>query len=383
MYVGAGSHFTFSTETSDILHNYGASYPSPHQPDVEKTVSAGGTDNRGRLHGHVSSAEGNEYRFDNAGTSQFGSELEESARGSGGLRHYVWAPEISGGSQPADKDRQSSSSGVDRTREHIGRNSHVGIETDSTAEGQQWRSGSASSQHGRVGQDEADRRQHGSSHSGSYSWSVTERYGSNNNRDHDTWRGGHAVYGVPGENVDDSSSSYGHDYDIGRRGGGVRGTGSGVDVTRHDSSSGSGYGDAAGHYVSGGQQRSGSHHYSSQYESGTSWKSSDSTVSENKLEGNEEESTGQLKLYRKYGHHSSGEDGSKDGKSRRQRNAVDAQMEQATHCNSTRCSKMRCVLGPLAKGKEVKFAFRFLVWAKTLKSVSVIHFGNQCYIFLH
>jgi hypothetical protein len=186
---------------------------------------------------------------------------------------------------------------------------------------------------------------------------------------------------VSGENVDDSSSSYGHDYSIGRRGGGVHGTGSAVDVTQHYSSSGSGYGDAAGQYASGGQQRSGSHHYSSHYESGTSWKSSDSTVSENKLEGNEEDSTGQLKLYRKYRHHSSGEDSSEDSKSRQRRNAADAELEQATHCNATRCSKMRCVLGPLAKGKEVKFAFRFLVWAKTLKSVSVIHFKIQCYIF--
>jgi hypothetical protein len=99
------------------------------------------------------------------------------------------------------------------------------------------------------------------------------------------------------------------------------------------------------------------------------------------LEGNEEESTGQLKLYRKYRHHSSGEDGSKESKSRQRRNAADAELEQATKCNTTQCSKMRCVLGPLAKGEEVKFAFRFLVWAKTLKSVSVIHFEIQSCIF--
>jgi len=387
IYGGAGAHFTFSTETSDILHNIGASYQSSHLSNAEKTVSAEDSDNRRRIQGRVTSAQGNEYGFDNVGTSQFGSELEESARGSGGLRHYVWTPEISGGSLPVDKTRpESSSSGVDSNREQVGRSSHVGIETDSTAAGQQWYSGSGSSQYGRVGQEEADRRHHGSSHSGSHSWStmdrsVTERYGSNNNRDYDTWRRGHNVYGEHGDNVDDSSSSYGRDYNTGRRGGGVHGTGSSVDLTQNYGSSSSGYGDAAGQYVSGGQQRSGSQHYSSHYESGTSWKSSDRTVSENKLEGNEGESTGQLKLYRKYRHHSSGEDSSKESKSRQRRNAADAELEQATQCNTTRCSKMRCVLGPLAKGEEVQFAFRFLVWAKTLKSVSVIHFEIECYIF--
>jgi hypothetical protein len=379
IYDGAGTHFTFSTETSDILHNIGASYQSSHLSNAEKTVLAQDTGNRGRLRSHVTSAQGNEYGFDNVGTSQFGSELEETARGSDGFRHYTWTPEISGGSIPADKNRhESSSSGLDSTREQIGRNSHIGIETDSAAAGQQWYSGSGSSQYARVGQEEADRRQHGSSHSGSHSWStidrsVTEHYGSGNNRDYDTWRRGHSVYGTHGDNVDESSSSYGHDYNIGRRGGGVHGTGSRVDITRNYGSSSSGYGDAAGQYVSGGQQRSGSQQYSSHYESGTSWKSSDSTVSENKLEGNEGESTGQLKLYRKYRHQNSGEGNSKENKSRQRRNAADAEMEQATHCNTTRCSKMRCVLGPLAKGEEVKFAFRFLVWAKTLKSVSVIY----------
>jgi len=387
IYGGAGAHFTFSTETSDILHNIGASYQSSHLSNAEKTVSAQGSDNRRRIQGHVTSAQGSEYGFDNVGTSQFDSELEESARGSGGLRHYVWTPEESGGSQPVDKNRhESSRSGVGSTREQIGRSSHTGIATDSTAGGQQWYSGSGSSQYGRVGQEEADRRHHGTSHSGSYSWStidrsVTEHYGSSNNRDYDTLRREHNVYGGHGDNVDDSSSSYGHDYNIGRRGGGVHGTGSSVDITQHGSSS-SGHGDAAGQYVSGGQQRSGSQHYSSHYESGTSWKSSDNTDSENKLEGNEGESTGQLKLYRKYRHHSSGEDSSKESRSRRRRNAADAELEQVTQCNTTQCSKMRCVLGPLAKGEEVKFAFRFLVWAKTLKSVSVIHFEIQFYILI-
>ena len=386
-YGGAGAHFTFSTETSDILHNIGTSYQSSHLPNAEETVSAQGSDNRRRTQVRVTSAQGNEYGFDNAGTSQFGSELEESARGSGGLRHYILTPEISGGSLPVDRNRhESSSSGVDSTREQIGRNVHSGTETDSTAAGQQWYSGSGSSQYGRVGQEEADRRHHGTSHSGSYSWStgdrsVTEHYGSNNNRDYDTWRRGHSVYGAHGDNVDDSSSSYGHDYNIGREGGGVHGTGSSADITQNYGSSSSGYGDAAGQHASGGQQRSGSRHYSSHYESGAGWKSSDETVSENKLEGNEGESTGQLKLYRKYRHHSAGEDSSQDSKPRQRRNAADTELEQATQCNTTQCSKMRCVLGPLAKGEEVKFAFRFLVWAKTLKSVSVTHFEIQCYIF--
>lgn len=387
IYGGAGAHFTFSTETSDILHNIGASYQGSHLSNAEKTVLAEGSDNRRRIQSHVTSAQGKEYGFDNVGTSQFDSELEESARGSGGLRHYIWTPEISGGSVPVDRNRhESSSSGVDSTREQIGRKSHVGTETDSTAAGQQWYSGSDSSQYGRVGQEEADRRHHGTSHSGSYGWStidrsVTEHYGSSNNRDYDTWRRGHDVYGVHGDNVDDSSSSYGHDYNIGRRGGGVHGTGSSVDATQNYGSSSSGYGDAAGQYVSGGQQRSGSQHYSSHYESGTSWKSSDRTVGENKLEGSEGESTGQLKLYRKYRHRSPGDGSSKGSKSRQRRNAADAELEQATQCNTTQCSKMRCVLGPLAKGEEVKFAFRFLVWAKTLKSVSVTRFEIQCYIF--
>jgi len=376
IYSGAGAHFTFSTETSDILHNIGTSFQSSHLSNAEETVSAQGSDNRRRTQGRVTSAQGNEYGFDNVGTSQFDSELEESARGSGGLRHYIWTPEISGGSLPVERNRhESASSGVDSTREQVGRNFHSGIETDSTAAGQQWYSGSGSSQYGRVGQEEADRRHHGTSHSGSYSWStvdrsVAEHYGSNDNRDYDTWRRGHE------DNVDDSSSSYGHDYNIGRRGGKVHGTGSSVDITQNYGSSSSGYGDAAGQYASGGQQRSGSQQYSSHYEGGTSWKSRDGTVSENKLEGNEGESTGQLKLYRKYIQHSSGE----DSKSRQRRNAADADLEQATHCNTTQCSKMHCVLGPLAKGEEVKFAFRFLVWAKTLKSVSVTHFEFQCYI---
>lgn len=380
VYGGAGAHFTFSTETSDILHNFGANYQGSHFSNAEKTVSSEDGDNRRRLQGRVTSAQGNEYGFDNVGTSQFGSELEESARGSGGLRHYIWTPEISGGSVPVDKNRhESSSSGVDSTREQIGKNLHVGIETDRTAAGQQWYSGSDSSQHGRVGQEEADRRHHGTSHSGSHSWSTvdrvdTEHYGSNNNRDYDTLRRGHNVYGVHRDNVDDSSSSYGHDYNIDRRGGGVHGTGGSVDITQNYGSSSSGYGDAAGQYASGGQQRSGSQHYSSHYERGTSWRSGDKTVSENKLEGNEGESTGQLKLYRKYTHRSADEDSSKESKSRRRRNAADAELEQATKCNATQCSKMRCVLGPLAKGEEVKFAFRFLIWAKTLKSVSVTVF---------
>jgi hypothetical protein len=379
IYDSAGTHFTFSTETSDILHNIGAGYQSSHLSNAEKTVLAQDTENRRRFQGHVTSAQGNEYGFDNVGTSQFGSELEESARGSGGFRHYIWTPEIAGGSVPVDKNRhESSSSGLDSTREQIGRNSHIGIETDSAAAGQQWYSGSGSSQYGRVGQEEADRRQHGSSHSDSYSLStvdrsVTEHYGSDNNGDYDKWRRGHNVYGTHGVNVDESSSRYGHDYNIGRRGGGVHGTHSSVDVTRNYGSSSSGYGDVAGQYGSGGQHSSGSQHHSSHYETGTSWKSSERTVSENKLEGNEGDSTGQLKLYRKYRHHSSGEGSSKKSKSRRQRDVADAELEQATHCNTTQCSKMRCVLGPLAKGEEVKFAFRFLVWAKTLKSVSVIH----------
>lgn len=375
IYGGAGAHFAFSTETSDILHNIGTSYQSSHLLNAGETVSAQGSDNRRRTQSRVTSAQGNEYGFDNVGTSQFDSELEESARGSGGLRHYSWTPEESGGSLPVDRNRhESSRSGVDSTREQIGRNSHSGIETDSTAGGQQWYSSGGSSQYGRVGQEEADRRHHGTSHSGSYSWStvdrsVTEHYGSNNNRDYDTSRRGHNVYGVHGDNVDDSSSNYGHDYNVGRRGGGVHGTGSSVDITQNYGSSSSGYGDAAGQYASGGQQSSGSQHYSSHYEGETSWKSSDGTVSENKLEGNEGESTGQLKLYRKYRHHSSGDGSGKDSKSRQRRNAADAELEQATHCNTTKCSKMRCVLGPLAKGEEVKFTFRFLVWAKTLKSL--------------
>jgi hypothetical protein len=380
IYGGAGTHFTFSTETSDILHNIGASYQSSNLSNAGKSVSAQGTDNR-RFQGHVT-AQGNEYGFDNVGTSQFGSELEESARGSGGFRHYVWTPEISGGSVPVDRNRhESSSSGLDSTREQIGRNSHIGIETDGAAAGQQWYSASGSSQYGKVGQEEGDRRQHGSSHSGSYSWStidrsVTENYDTNRNRDYDTRRRGHNEYGTHGDNTDVSkhySSSYGHDYNVGWRGSGEHGTGSSVDITQSHGSSSLGYGNTDGQHVSGGQHRSGSQHYSSQYESGTSWKSSDRTVSENKLEGSEGESTGQLKLYRKYRHHSSVEGDSKERKSRQRRNVDDAELEKATHCNTTRCSKMRCVLGPLAKGQEVKFAFRFVVWAKTLKSVSFIY----------
>jgi hypothetical protein len=91
------------------------------------------------------------------------------------------------------------------------------------------------------------------------------------------------------------------------------------------------------------------------------------------LEGSEDGSSGQLKLYRKYRHHNSDEGSGKARQSIRQRRNVDeTELEQATRCNTTQCSKMRCVLGPMAKGEEVKFAFRFLLWAKTLKSVSLI-----------
>jgi hypothetical protein len=89
------------------------------------------------------------------------------------------------------------------------------------------------------------------------------------------------------------------------------------------------------------------------------------------LEGSEDGSSGQLKLYRKYRHHGSGGSSGEAQQPRRQRrNTDEAELERATHCNTTRCSKMRCVLGPMAKGEEIKFAFRFLIWAKTLKSVS-------------
>jgi hypothetical protein len=352
-YSAGGTHFTFSTETSDISDNIGARYQSSHLSNAGRTGSVQGVDNRTRSREHQTwSAQDNTH----AGTSRFSSELEESARGSGGLRHYIWTPEISGDTVGR---HEISSSGLDSARGHIGRNSHIGIETDNAATGQQWYSGSGSSQYGVVGGEEEARRQHSGSHSGgSYSWStidrgVTQSHDSNNNRDYDAWRRGHDARGTSRDNVD---------YNADRRGSGTHGTGGSVDITRHYSSSSLGYGDGAGQYGSGGSR---------QY-SGTSWSSSDRTVSENKLEDSDDQSSGQLKLYRKYRHHSFVEDNSKERQSRRRRNVDDAELEQATRCNITKCSKMRCVLGPMAKGEEVKFAFRFLVWAKTLKSVSFI-----------
>jgi len=382
-YGGAGTHFTFSTETSDISDNIGASYQSSHLSSAGRTGSAQSIDNRTRFRDHQTwSPEDNTHGFDNADTNQYGSELEESARGSGGFRHYIWTPEISGDPVSIDNSRhQSSSSGLDSTRGHIGRNSHIGIETDSATAGQQWHSGSGSSQYGVIGGEEASRRQHGTSHSSLYSWSTvdgggTQHHSLNNDHEYDAWRRGHNAYGTTGDNVDVSkhySSSYGHDYNADRRGSGTRGGGSGnVDAARHYSSSSFGFGDAAGQYGSGGEHRSGSQHYSSHYESGTHWNSNERTAGENKLEGSEDESSGQLKLYRKYRHYSPDDSGKGKQSRRQRRNVDDAELERATHCNTTRCSKMRCVLGPMAKGEEVKFAFRFLVWAETLKSVSFV-----------
>jgi hypothetical protein len=378
-YGGAGTHFTFSTETSDISDNIGASYQNSHLSNAERTgLLAQGIGNRTRFQDHQtsSSTQDNTYGFDNAGSNQFGSELQESARGSGGFRHYIWTPEISGDPTYVDRSRHESSiSGLDSARGHIGRNSHIGIETDNAAVGQQWHSGSGSAQYGAVDEEEAGRRQHGVTPSGSYVWgsadtSATAQHSSNNEYGYDAWRRGHSAYGTSGDKVDVSqhySSNYGRDYSGDRRGSGAHGTGGSVDLARHYSSSSSGSDDAAG------QHGGGSQHYSSHYESGAKWSSSDRTDGENKLEGSEDRSSGQLKLYRKYRHHSSGEGSSKARQSRRQRrNVDDAELEQATRCNTTRCSKMRCVLGPMAKGEEVKFAFRFLVWAKTLKSVSLI-----------
>lgn len=357
-YGAGGAHLTFSTETSDISDNIGARYQSPHLSNAGRTGLVQGTGNRTRLEEHQTwLTQDNAH----AGTSRFGSELEESARGSGGLRHYIWTPEISGDTLGR---HETSSSGLDSARGHIGRNSHIGIETDNAAAGKQWYSGSGSSQYGVVGGEDEARRQHGSHSGGSYSWStvdrgVTQSQGSDNNRDYDAWtRGGHDARETNADNID---------YNAGRRGSGSHGAGGSVDVTQHYSSSNLGYGEGTGQHGSGVSQQ-----YSSHRESGTSWSSSDRTVSENKLEGTDDQSSGQLKLYRKYRHHSSVEDGHKEWRSRQRRNVDDAELEQATRCNITKCSKMRCVLGPMAKGEEIKFAFRFLVWAKTLKSVSFI-----------
>lgn len=348
-----GAHITFSTETSDISDNIGARYQSSHLSNAGRIGSAQGIDNRTRFQEHQTwSTQDNAH----VSTNRFNSDLEESARGSGGFRHYVWSPQVSGDSVSG---HETSSSGLERTRGHIGRDSHVGIETDSAGAGQQWYSGSGSAQYGVAGGEEAARRQHG----GSYSWSTvdsgaTQGHGfNNNNNDYDAWRGGYDAHGTHRDNVDDS---------VDRRGGRTHDTGGSVEVTQQHSSSNLGYG--------GGGGGGGSRQYSSHHESGTSWSVSDRTVSGNKLEGSDDDQpSGQLKLYRKYRHHSSVEDNSGERQSkRRRRNVDDAELERATHCNITKCSKMRCVLGPMAKGEEVKFAFRFLVWAKTLKSVSFI-----------
>lgn len=368
-YGGAGTHFTFSTETSDISDNIGARYRNSHLSSVDRTgLLAQGIDNRTRFQDRqASSTQDNTHGFDNAASNQFGSELEESARGSGGFRHYIWTPQISGDPVSVDRSRhESSSSGLDSTRGHIGRNSHIGIETDNAA------AGSGSVQYGGDDEEAAGRRQHVIAPSGSHVWSSADRSAtaqnsSNNDYSYDTWRRGHGAYGATDEKVDVSqhySSNYGRDYSGDRRG-----TGGSADTARHYSSSSSGSDDVAGQHGSGGEHRGGSQHYSSHYESSASWSSSDRTDGENKLEGSEDGSSGQLKLYRKYRHHSSSEG---SGKPRQRRNLDEAELEQATRCNTTRCSKMRCVLGPMAKGEEVKFAFRFLLWAKTLKSVSLI-----------
>jgi hypothetical protein len=373
-YGGAGVHFTFSTETSDIADNIGARYHSSHLSSTERTGSfSHGVDNRTRFRDHqTSSARDNTYGFENAGSDQFGSELEESARGSGGFRHYIWTPEISG--DPASVDRSkhgSSGSGLDSTRGHIGRDSHIGIETDNaaaTSTGRQWYSGSDSAQYGVVDQDNAGRRQHVITTSGSQAWSGADRgaiaqHSSRNEHGYDAWQRGHGAYGASSDDVSQHyGSNYGRDYVGDRRQSGGHGAGGSVDVARQYASASSG---------SGGAHRGGSQHYSSHYESGSSWSSSDKTDDENKLEGSEDGSSGQLKLYRKYRHHSPGDGSSEEQHKRRQRRSIDeAELEQATRCNTTRCSKMRCILGPMAKGEEVKFAFRFLIWAKTLKSVS-------------
>jgi hypothetical protein len=366
-YSAGGTHFTFSTETSDISDNIGARYQSSHLYNAGRSGLAEGIDNRTGFQEHQMWS-----TRDNAqsGANRFNSELEESARGSGGLRNYIWTPEISGDTVGR---HEISSSGLDSARGHIGRNSHIGIETDIAAVGRQGYSGSGSSQYGVVGGGEEARRQHSSSHSGgSYTWStidrgVTQSYDLDNNRDYDAWKRGHDAYGTHRDNVDYSAHSGGS---------GTHGAGGSVGIRQHYSSSNLGYGDGAGQYGSGGSRQ-----YSSHYESGTSWSSGDRTVTENKLEGNNDESAGQLKLYRKYRHHSTVEDDRKERPSRQRRNVDDAELEQATRCNVTKCSKMRCVLGPMAKGGEVKFAFRFLVWAKTLKSVSsIVLISYICYM---
>ncbi|PSN37770.1 hypothetical protein C0J52_13179 [Blattella germanica] len=102
--------FTVSEETSDIPDNLGASY------------SRGGS----REH-HGQEVYGQE--------SQFSKDLEESARGTGGLRHFVWAPDVPSGRQ-------------------TGYGSSIGIETD----------GAGSRQHGGgIGFEESGRREYSGS----------------------------------------------------------------------------------------------------------------------------------------------------------------------------------------------------------------------------
>ncbi|PNF38619.1 hypothetical protein B7P43_G02308, partial [Cryptotermes secundus] len=273
---GAGTHFTFSTETSDISDNIGARYRNSHLSSVDRTgLFTQGNDNRTRSQHHpASSTQDSTYGFHNEGSNQFGSELEESARGSGGFRHYIWTPQISGDPVSVDRSRhESSSSGLDSTRGHIGRNSHIGIETDNAAAGQQWYSGSGSVQHGGV-DEEATRRQHVITPSSSYVWSssdksATAQHGSNNDYSYDTWQRGHSAYGANDDNFDVSqhySSNYGRDYSGDRRG-----TGGSVDIARHYSSSILGSDDVAGQHDSGGVHRGGSQHYGSHYESSASW----------------------------------------------------------------------------------------------------------------
>nr|CAD7408554.1 unnamed protein product [Timema cristinae] len=52
---------------------------------------------------------------------------------------------------------------------------------------------------------------------------------------------------------------------------------------------------------------------------------------------------------------------------RTKREAGDNELNQLLECNQTKCIKIRCTLGPLAKDQDVKLAFRSRLWAKTIQ----------------
>ncbi|XP_069683383.1 integrin alpha-PS2 isoform X1 [Periplaneta americana] len=141
---------------------------------------------------------------------------------------------------------------------------------------------------------------------------------------------------------------------------------SGLDVARGHIGTDSHVGIETDNAGVGFETRRGQHGGSQSWSSSSSWTSGDPDAWRSSSEqhwSSSEGGDGQLKLYRKY---NAGE----GGRRRRRDVGGDAQLRQATQCNTTHCSRMRCTLGPLAKGDAVELSFKFVLWASTIQSIA-------------